>query len=258
MSTETQSLGSRWMEHELAHISEKEWSAYTKADYSIEQWHSACLIHQHEGPPTSKGECKLPVKTPNGALNRNGVHAAAAALAGARGGVNASSEQKAAAARALVRYYSQLDEEPPDSLKHSGVRSFIEHYGVRGMRWGVRKGSSRVSRPSGEARKASELRRKPVHQLTNKQLKAVNERMNLEQNYNRLNPSRTKRGRAYVTAAIGAIGTGVGLYNMVNSPAGKAFISTSKKALASAKLKSTLARQARRTGQMAFDYPFPT
>jgi len=115
----------------LSHISEKPWSEYTKADYSIEQWHAACLIHIHEGAPTSKSQCKLPVKTPNGAVNRNGVHAAAAALAGARGGLKGvSAEQKSKAAGALRRYYSQLDETAPDSLSQTmnlGA-DFVKHW----------------------------------------------------------------------------------------------------------------------------------
>lgn len=124
----------------LTHISEKPWSDFSEADYTLEQWHAACLIHQHDGPPTSKSECKLPVKTPGGALNRNGVHAAAAALAGARSPIKASAEQKAKAATALRGYYKQLDEDPPDSLKQSAiVEDFLEHIGVKGMRWGIRK-----------------------------------------------------------------------------------------------------------------------
>ena len=115
----------------LGHISEKPWSEYTKADYSIEQWHAACLIHIHEGAPTSKGQCKLPVKTPNGAVNRNGVHAAAAALAGARGGLKGvSADQKSKAAGALRRYYLQLDETAPDSLSQTmnlGA-DFVKHW----------------------------------------------------------------------------------------------------------------------------------
>lgn len=125
----------------VAHISEKPWSDYTEADYTLEQWHNACLIHLHTGPPTSKSQCKLPVKTPNGALNRNGVHAAAAALAGARAPLQAPVDQKAKAASALRGYYNQLGETPPDSLKQSAmtVEDFLAHHGVKGMHWGIRK-----------------------------------------------------------------------------------------------------------------------
>jgi ribosomal protein S18 acetylase RimI-like enzyme len=128
-------------EEALAHISEVAWSNWTKADYTLEQWHTACLIHTHDGAPTSKSECKLPVKTPDGILSRNGVHAAAAALAGARGGLKGvSAEQKTKAANALKRYYSELDEDPPESLAQADafVDNILEHFGVKGMRWGVR------------------------------------------------------------------------------------------------------------------------
>lgn len=116
----------------ISHISEKPWGDYTEADYTLEQWHNACLIHQHVGPPTSKNRCKLPVKTPSGALNRNGVHAAAAALAGARTPLKASAEEKAKAAAALRRYYAQLGETPPDSLAQSAqsvIDNILVHYG---------------------------------------------------------------------------------------------------------------------------------
>lgn len=98
-------------------VSEKPWSTFTAADYTLEQWHAACLVHEHTGPPTAKAQCKLPVREPDGTLNRNGVHAAAAALAGARGGVKASAEQKRRAARALLRLYRELDEIPPDAVR---------------------------------------------------------------------------------------------------------------------------------------------
>lgn len=125
----------------LIHISEAAWSNYTKADYTLEQWHNACLVHTHDGSPTSKSQCKLPVKTPEGTLNRNGVHAAAAALAGARGGLKGvSAEQKNKAAAALRRYYSQLEETAPESL---AVHDALIHFGVPGMKWGVRKERAR-------------------------------------------------------------------------------------------------------------------
>ena len=137
----------------IAHISEEPWSNYTKADYSIEQWHAACLIHLHEEEATSKSQCKLPVKTPDGALNRNGVHAAAAALAGARGGLKGvSDDQKTKAAKALKRYYSQLEEDPPESL---------EHHGVKGMRWGVRKKEETSARDTARKNETTKSKLEP-------------------------------------------------------------------------------------------------
>jgi len=98
-------------------FSAKPWGQFDESDYSLEQWHRACLIHLHEGEPTAKSQCKLPVREPDGTLNRNGIHAAAAALAGARGGVKAPAEQKRKAARALIRLYREMDEEPPESIR---------------------------------------------------------------------------------------------------------------------------------------------
>lgn len=129
----------------LSHISMKPWSEYSSSDYTPEQWHKACLIHQHQGIPTSKNQCKLPVRTPNGAINRNGVHAAAAALGGARGGVDASDAEKASARTALVRLYGELGEDAPAGLaKHSDMDDdeFLAHVGTKGMKWGVRKDRS--------------------------------------------------------------------------------------------------------------------
>lgn len=96
-------------------ISNASWDG-SASRFTPEEWHRSCLIHLHTGAPDSKDQCKLPVREPGGALNRSAVHAAAAALAGARGGVDAPPAQKAAAARALVRLYGELDELAPPSV----------------------------------------------------------------------------------------------------------------------------------------------
>ena len=106
-------------------ISERPWSSITEADYeSAEEFCRASLINQNESRDPAewaKSRCKLPIYEPRsmgGRLNRNAVFAAAAALAGARGGVDATPEEKRRAARALVRIYRNvLEMEPPESLK---------------------------------------------------------------------------------------------------------------------------------------------
>lgn len=188
----------------IEHLSERPWSDYTAADYSVEQWHNACLIHQHEGAPTSKSQCKLPVKTPNGAVNRNAVHSAAAALAGARGGVHASSDEKASAAKALVRYYHQMDEKPPPSLlahtnvptKHMTAEEYVEHVGVKGMKWGVRKGKS------GKKGSGKTSYKKTPNRLSDAELSKRIKRMEMEKKYRDLNAPDRSAGRDYARGLL--------------------------------------------------------
>jgi hypothetical protein len=103
-------------------VSDREWGTISESDYEdAEDYCKASLIHGHGASgKATKGTCKLPVYEPKqlgGKLNRNGMHAAASVLAGGRGGVNASAEDKQAAARKLVELYKKIGEEPPDSLR---------------------------------------------------------------------------------------------------------------------------------------------
>jgi hypothetical protein len=188
----------------LTHISEKPWSAYTEADYTLEQWHKACLVHMHDGAPTSKTQCKLPVKTPNGAVNRNGVHAAAAALAGARSELKASSTQKSSAASSLRSLYNQLGEKIPPSLAQSELKDivdFIEHHGTKGMKWGVRK-----SRSSGSSGTDRTRFGKAPKRLTNEELDARIKRMENEKKYNSLNKKDVGPGQRLAAEIISKSG----------------------------------------------------
>lgn len=80
------------------------------------QWQASCLVDRGQEFNTAKTRYAVPVKEPNGDVNSNAVHAAAAVLAGARGGVQAPPAAKKQAARKLVRLYALLDESPPESL----------------------------------------------------------------------------------------------------------------------------------------------
>src|SRR5262245_14379940 len=112
-----ETMSGETMSGELYFVSDKPWSQWTASDYTPEQWRRSCLVDTGMGDPDSKARYKLPVREPRGALNRNGVHAAAAALAGARGGVHLSSTQRASARRKLRGLYNQIGEEPPESLR---------------------------------------------------------------------------------------------------------------------------------------------
>lgn len=202
-----------------AGISEKPWGNYKASDYTPEQWHAACLIHQHDGDPTSKDQCKLPVMTPDGKLNKNGVHSAAAALAGSRGGVDASSEDKKKAAKALLGHYKTIGEEPPESLMHSAdelVEDFLAHFGKKGMKWGVRKKGTRVS-TEGKKTNATidkyKQNKTGVRALTNHELREVNKRIKMENEFHTLTKKqgsldKVKKGHAHAKELMAAGATG--------------------------------------------------
>lgn len=78
---------------------------------------SCLIVRAHEGD-LSKGDCSLPIREPNGDINKNAVHAAASSLAGGRGGVKAPPELKKAAARKLKAMYAQMKEDLPESIKN--------------------------------------------------------------------------------------------------------------------------------------------
>ena len=105
-----------------AGVSTTPWGSIGEGDYAdAADYCSASLIDMNQkGTDKIKGMCKLPVREPRamgGRVNRGGIAAAAAALAGARSPLDAPAEQKRAAARKLIRLYGEIDEAPPDALK---------------------------------------------------------------------------------------------------------------------------------------------
>jgi len=110
------------------------------------------------------------------------------------------------------------------------VEEFIEHYGVKGMRWGKR-GARTPRKQSTDFKKTVPLRNRKSYELSNKQIKSVNERINLEQNYSKLNPTKVQKGKIAVASILATATMAATAYNLYNSPAGKAAIATGKKML---------------------------
>lgn len=103
--------------------------------------------------------------------------------------------------------------------------AFLSHYGVLGMRWGVRKsrGSGRVSshpysKGSKDHIKAQHLKKKGLKNLTNEELKTVNQRIQLESQYKKLNPGHISKGKNVLKELAGTGALVVGVYSLSKSP----------------------------------------
>jgi hypothetical protein len=109
---------------------------------------------------------------------------------------------------------------------------FLQHYGVKGMRWGVRKNGDisvtaapRKKPPvSDDYAETKELRTKPVTSLSNAQIRKVNERLQLERSYAELTSKQSNmaKGGKFLDKALKGAKTAQTVYGLVNSPAGKA------------------------------------
>lgn len=126
------------------------------------------------------------------------------------------------------------------SMSHVGsgqlvVSNILDHSGVKGMKWGVRKSdsetssSTKIPRASTDAKKADASREKAnvgsVKALSTKELQNLTKRMELEQKYNNMldkEPSKIDRGHNAVKKTLTLARTAQDVYNIVNSPAGKA------------------------------------
>lgn len=84
------------------------------------------------------------------------------------------------------------------------------HYGVLGMRWGIRKAKnsakSKEANASEEHKKSRVLKKKRMSEMTNAELKLYVERMNLEQQYSQLKAKDVSAGRKFANEIVRELG----------------------------------------------------
>ena len=122
---------------------------------------------------------------------------------------------------------------------------FLEHFGIKGMKWGRRKakpGTTRVVAGPGllRARQATKanphedainsavtkarIAKSGLSSISNAELRRLNERMQLEQNYSNLmgqQKSAVDKGHNHVKNIMGFANTAQQVYGFYNSPLGK-------------------------------------
>lgn len=108
----------------------------------------------------------------------------------------------------------------------------LEHFGIKGMRWGVRRSEAQLRRARGDSREsdsddsktASELKKRPLASLSNAELKQLNERMQLEQTYSQLTTKQStiNQGKTRFENTLNLAKKLSEVYNLVNSPGARA------------------------------------
>ena len=116
---------------------------------------------------------------------------------------------------------------------------YLEHFGVKGMRWGVRKKQEPVSTGvaktpmSSDAALTSKIRTKArtsgMSSLSNEELFALNQRLQLERQYSALTSlPATKSGMDKVNDMLKVVNTVNNVIKIAQSPVGKAAIALGK------------------------------
>lgn len=105
----------------------------------------------------------------------------------------------------------------------------LAHFGVKGMKWGIRKDKSSSRVTSSDAQKARDaqaiIKRHGTQALDNKDLQHLVTRMNLERQYNNTiaqNPGKVKRGYGVVKDILGVGKTLQEVYNLSTGPMARA------------------------------------
>ncbi len=84
----------------------------------------------------------------------------------------------------------------------------MKHFGIPGMHWGTRRGSSSSSRPrapggqSEDSKRAQTIKKKKIKDMSNEELRAFATRMQLERQYKDLNQSSFSKGQKIVAEVL--------------------------------------------------------
>lgn len=108
----------------------------------------------------------------------------------------------------------------------------LAHYGVKGMKWGKRKGGNTKPRSQDAARVErlqTRAKKNSIKNLSNKELSDVIRRRELETKYKDLNPNAIKKGERAIKSVIAAGALAASVVALANNPAVKAGISAMQK-----------------------------
>jgi len=114
-----------------------------------------------------------------------------------------------------------------DSVEHTDIDAYLEHVGILGMKWGVRRARGSDGRVKGGSKgsadhlEAKVLKKKGYKNLSNKELQDLTKRMQLEQSFRTLKSSDQQKGLDFVKTITGVGTTLATAYALSQTPLAK-------------------------------------
>lgn len=106
---------------------------------------------------------------------------------------------------------------------------YIYHHGIKGQRWGVRRTPAQLGhKPEGGKQKPESHEdynkahsKKSVKSMSDAELRTRLNRLNMEQQYKKMNPSSVQRGKKLLLGTVAVLGTTVAAINNAEALYGK-------------------------------------
>lgn len=137
----------------------------------------------------------------------------------------------------ITLHHNVRDGELAQSTVKMG-EDYLEHFGVKGMKWGVRAARTihnarKAPKPMSEdAQRHAAAKKKKLSELSDKELKDLALRLNMEQQVKRMNPASITKGHNAAKAVVAVVGTASAIHAIGSSPLGKKIGKTLAKAVA--------------------------
>jgi hypothetical protein len=87
----------------------------------------------------------------------------------------------------------------------TSVADFLQHFGVKGMKWGKKKNPASADAATSTAVRTT-AKKKGVHTVSNKDLQTAIERMQLEQNFKRLKVNEKSAATRWISSTLLEVG----------------------------------------------------